>query len=184
MSEIRELARRLDRLTRQVQSAGRSASLTRASVVVDGVEVDVATALLAAQLASEDLPTLEERLVALEDAVADTGWVALTFDSGWVNFGGGYNNLGYRRIGPVVYLRGMVKRDGIAAPAGDVITTLPAGSRPSARHIFGRQQTKDVTAGVAENLGRVDIGTSGDVLYMDDIGAADWLNLDGITLPL
>lgn len=60
----------------------------------------------------------------------DTGWQTLTLNSGWSNPYG--NDVAkYRKIGNVVYLRGLI--NGTSA-AGNVIATLPEGYRPNGRY--------------------------------------------------
>jgi hypothetical protein len=59
----------------------------------------------------------------------DTGWINATLTGGWSNYGSPYSGAQYRRIGNVVYLRGLVK-DG-AFGASNPIFTLPAGFRPA-----------------------------------------------------
>lgn len=60
----------------------------------------------------------------------DTGWQTLNLNSGWSNPYG--NDVAkYRKIGNVVYLRGLI--NGTSA-AGNVIATLPEGYRPNGRY--------------------------------------------------
>lgn len=60
----------------------------------------------------------------------DTGWQTLTLNSGWSNPYG--NDVAkYRKIGNVLYLRGLI--NGTAA-AGNTIATLPEGYRPNGRY--------------------------------------------------
>lgn len=56
----------------------------------------------------------------------DTGWIDLTLSSGWT-FQYSGDKPQYRRIGNIVYLRGLI--DATSAAAG-TIATLPAGFRP------------------------------------------------------
>lgn len=54
-----------------------------------------------------------------------TPWTTLPFQSGWSDFGSGYNGCAYRKVGDIVYLRGMVRSPGGAG----TIAYLPAGFR-------------------------------------------------------
>lgn len=57
----------------------------------------------------------------------DTGWITPAFVNGWLNYdAANYNPAGYRKIGKVVYLRGLVKSGTTAAD----IFILPPGFRP------------------------------------------------------
>lgn len=66
--------------------------------------------------------------------VPDTGWITPTLLNGWVPFGGAYRGPAYRRLGGVVYIKGLIK-SGTAAP-GTAIFTLPAGFRPSTYDVY------------------------------------------------
>lgn len=59
----------------------------------------------------------------------DTGWINATLTSSWTNYGAPYSGAAYRRIGNVVYLRGLVK-DGLFGSANPIMT-LPVGFRPN-----------------------------------------------------
>lgn len=55
-----------------------------------------------------------------------TAWVGVTFTGTWVNFGAPYANCEYRKIGDMVYTRGVCKSGTI----NTALFTLPAGFRP------------------------------------------------------
>lgn len=86
-------------------------------------------------------------------------WVNFTFQNGWANWGGGYGGCQYR-----LDALGWVNLRGVAAPgtlaAGTVITTLPVGYRPLAKHQFhyygGSQTIIEI-----DSLGQVYIQTPG-----------------------
>lgn len=86
---------------------------------------------------------------------ADTGWTALTLSNSWANFGGAWETAGYRRIGQVVYVRGLIK-SGVTT-TGTVITSLPAGFRPAADFMAATAMS---TAGVA----LLDVLSGGNIL--------------------
>lgn len=65
-------------------------------------------------------------VTGLAALVADSGWIAVTFTNGWVNYGGGWAVAAYRKIGSQVYLKGLVKNGTVNA----AIFQLPAGYRP------------------------------------------------------
>lgn len=64
----------------------------------------------------------------LTDDNNDTGWINLTLNSGWSMNDYEAEKPQYRKIGKVVYLRGLV--NATAAAAG-ILATLPAGFRPA-----------------------------------------------------
>lgn len=98
-------------------------------------------------------------------------WIGLTFNTGWGNFGGGWQNGQYKKFGDLVYLRGVVSRtSGVAT----LITTLPAGYRPPATLLYA------VDASGA--LGRIDITTGGDVVLAT--GAVTYAQLNGIVFSV
>ena len=66
--------------------------------------------------------------------VRQQGWQSVSFQSGWVNYGGSYNPAGYFKdsLG-IVHLRGLVKSGKIGN--NQTIFTLPAGYRPANREL-------------------------------------------------
>lgn len=107
-------------------------------------------------------------------ASANTAWTTPTLAGSWSNYGGAFSLPGYRRIGDVVYLRGLVARSG-SPSANDVIFTLPAGFRPTGTVMF------PAWAGV-NTVSRVDINNAGQVTWQDGTAAqaATFLSLSGI----
>lgn len=64
----------------------------------------------------------------LKDGGNDSGWINLTLNSGWTMNDYAAEVPQYRKIGKIVYLRGLVNA---TTAAGNIIATLPAGFRPS-----------------------------------------------------
>ena len=63
----------------------------------------------------------------------DTGWIDVTFENSWVNYGGSiWQDAQYRKENGWVYIRGLVK-DGTVNSA---IFTLPEGFRPAKQEMF------------------------------------------------
>lgn len=63
--------------------------------------------------------------------IDDTGWIAPTLTNGWLNYDTtAYSAAAYRKIGSVVYLRGLVKSGTVGAGTGAYIFQLPVGFRP------------------------------------------------------
>lgn len=66
----------------------------------------------------------------------DSGWVAVTMLNSWVAYDNAYgrtDNTLIRKIGNVVFIRGLVK----TGTLGTVAFTLPSGWRPEIHQIFG-----------------------------------------------
>ena len=70
---------------------------------------------------------------ALPIPLTPPAWTDVTFQSGWSNLGAGYPPVSYRKIGDVVYGRGLATA---AGGAGNIIAVLPAGFRPPYHYIF------------------------------------------------
>lgn len=65
-----------------------------------------------------------------EIPVGDTGWIELPLNTGWFTYKTDYpyDVASYRKIGNIVYLRGLL---GASAEAGAIVGSLPAGYRPA-----------------------------------------------------
>jgi hypothetical protein len=85
------------------------------------------------------------------DAPTPTAWTAPTFSNGWINFGGAYNVAQYRKIGDIVYLRGMIKSGSIASAA----FTLPSGFRPPSDTILVTIQNDQIGHLIVNSTGAV-----------------------------
>ena len=103
----------------------------------------------------------------------DSGWKIPTLVNGWVNYNGGtpFNTAAYRKIGSVVYMKGLVSR---SSGTATLICNLPVGYRPKATCIFS----------VATNIapayaGRVDVNAVGDVTMV--VGNNGWVSLENIS---
>ena len=105
--------------------------------------------------------------------IDDTGWIAPTLLNGWVNYdtGSQWEQAGYRMIGGVVYLRGLVKGGSLQTQ----IFILPTQYRPRRRLIF---------ASVAGNLfGRIDVIATGEIYWYAG-GTNEYVSLSGISYPI
>lgn len=103
-----------------------------------------------------------------------TPWVALPFSANYQIFSGAtYSQPAYRRIGDIVYLRGLVGRNTATAPANSTLATLPAGFVPTAINIFEQN--------CGTGRARVDVYPAGGVLHADfTFTVGTYLSLDGI----
>lgn len=96
-------------------------------------------------------------------------WAALPFSTGWQNYGAPFNSGGYRRLGDVVFLRGLITQ---VAGAGGTVARLPVGFRPVNQII----QSSLASTGQA----RYDIQTDGFITTSTSIAAGNWICYDGI----
>lgn len=99
-------------------------------------------------------------------SVGDT-WTGLSFGSGWTNYGSGYQDAQYKKVGDLVFLRGTVKR---TSGSSTTIGTLPSGYRPASynQHIVSSSGT----------FGQVDIANTG-VMFLI-AGTSSLISLNGI----
>lgn len=100
-----------------------------------------------------------------------TLWGDIDFSSGFSNYLGTYAPIGYTRTtAGVVMLKGLIKKSS-AIVSGEVIGTLPVGSRPSENLIFQTSTNSNVAS-------RVDVYPNGDIKV--NVGDDGWLSLEGI----
>jgi len=97
-------------------------------------------------------------------------WTALTLNTAgnWANYGGGHFNAEYKKIGDLVFIRGLVVR---SSGADNTIGTLPSGYRPSATFT-------SVVVG-DDAYARIDIGTAGGITISSG-AAASFFQLNNI----
>src|SRR4029453_9280226 len=101
-------------------------------------------------------------------------WIAPTLLNGWTIYqpGSGYSVPGYRKVGDIVYIRGMVT--GGTMTSGIAILTLPVGYRiPGGAYFM-------IAAAGTPTAKRLQVNTSGDLLIPSALDSNAWLNLDGI----
>jgi len=127
---------------------------------------------LTTRLAAEDT-----RLSALEaamDAPRETQSV-LAPGYGWVNYGGGYQQLGYELIGTRVFLRGLVSNALAITNGGpSVMFSMPTGLVPAVAEIFNVMAGQNVAS-------RVDVRSDGTVALTGNLAANNYVSVSGIT---
>lgn len=140
----------------------------RAGVVLTIVRAQEGTAALS--FVAGDIVSLRITKGTLQDntfrEVGDPGEPG--FQNGWVNFGGGFHNVGFRKtIEGEVVLRGLAK---LGAPINSTVFTLPVGYRPTAQCVFA----------IASNgaFGYMTVAATGDVQVAG--GSNVWVSLHGI----
>lgn len=102
----------------------------------------------------------------------DTGWLTPTLLNGWVVYDATYGNAAmYRKIGNIVFCRGLVKN---GSPATATIFTLPAGFRPGIIHLFATESLDTIARVQVEPNGNVNPGAG---------AGAGWFALNNIVFP-
>lgn len=98
-------------------------------------------------------------------------WADCGLQNGWTNYGGGHATATFTRTtSDVIMLKGLVRNG--STTTGDVICTLPVGYRPNYRLLFAVAMGGTI-------VGRIDIDTSGNVIYM--YGNNSWVSLSSIS---
>lgn len=98
------------------------------------------------------------------------------FQSSLTNFGAPWDTVAFRKVGDVVYLRGLAKFTGSQA-TNPVIFTLPVGYRPSGDRMFA-------CVGLAgPQFVRVEVSPSGPVLAAGTFNTGQYVSLN-LALPL
>lgn len=100
--------------------------------------------------------------VSRAGSAASEGWTAPSLGSNVVNYGNGYNDIGYQRSGARIYLRGAFAASGTLAAKGTLFT-LPAGYRPARTWIFSSYGTgiQVLSSGKVQNLVQMKSGVMG-----------------------
>lgn len=77
--------------------------------------------------AAQDLVAVAGRVTALDDQAE----VALPYQAGWSDLGGGFTGLKVWRVGKTAFMNGLIKNaNAVAGGAQAVVATLPVGYRP------------------------------------------------------
>lgn len=121
---------------------------------------------------------VEDDITAIADTVnaatTDTGWINMTLAEGWSMNDYSTDKPQYRKIGNRVFFRGLVNA---TAAAGNHITTLPVGFRPSSNS-FSRWRC---AANQIEAV-NIQVGTNGIVQDYNKNGVArSFISLSGIS---
>lgn len=96
-------------------------------------------------------------------------WTSLSLGSGWANYGSGYQDAQYKKVGDLVFLRGHVKR---TSGSSSTIATLPSGHRPASY--------TQVVVSSSGTYGQIDIANTGDMYLIT--GNVSLVSLNGIII--
>jgi hypothetical protein len=149
---------------------------TTATTTFGGDEVRVNCALMTTSVRPQAHNTYSigesinryHKLYANEIDIVSWGtWVSVTFNTGWGDFGSGYQTIQYRKTGDTVQMRGLCYRFSGSSP---IICTLPSGYRPPYREVF-----VVMADGAA---GRLDVTTAGEMTLV--AGTTGYVSLSGI----
>ena len=104
-------------------------------------------------------------------------WIPLTLSGTWVNFGGGYQSVSYRKVGDEIQLRGLVANP-VALTSGVNIVTLPTGCRPVLGVMFSGASSLGNASVVPS---RIDVQSDGQVVYQSPISTlVNYLSLNSV----
>lgn len=111
--------------------------------------------------------------------LTDTPWAVPALSNGWVNVGGTWDTIAYRRVGGIVYLRGRISNPANRA-ADDFVFTLPVGFRPTLGVTFLVPYGAAAGGGMQVNV----LGSaSGSVRIVSATTAGSLVSLRGISFP-
>lgn len=97
----------------------------------------------------------------------DTGWLTPTMENGWVDYDSTWAPVRYRKIGNIVFLRGLIKNGTLAQN----MFVLPAGYRPLINLLFACES--------ADVLCRMNVNSTGAVVNGAG-GTTTWISLNNI----
>ena len=101
-------------------------------------------------------------------------WLPLTLESPWTNYGGGFGTCGYRKVGDIVELRGLV-RTGTTAVTNSTIAILPSGHRPPQDLLL---TTWGAQNAITDRAFRMDMQSSGAIRFFNPTSVAiDFLSI-------
>lgn len=96
--------------------------------------------------------------------VIGSEWTGLSFNAGWANYDAGWVQGSYKKVGDLVFVRGLIKR---VSGSDANIALLPAGFRPTNSHM--------ITAWSDTGVARIDINSLGQITLVS--GGTGWLSL-------
>jgi len=97
-----------------------------------------------------------------------TAWANVTYNTGWTDYSASYHSAGYKKVGDLVFLRGLTKR---TSGSSTTVCTLPSGYRPAKAVVFPATSNYLYCS--------IDISTNGDVVMVGSDPTL-WVALDGI----
>jgi hypothetical protein len=102
-------------------------------------------------------------------ATTPPAWIPLPFATGWSSYDTTYQSGGYRKLGDMVFLRGLCTQ---VAGATSSMFTLPSGYRPLKISLGAHISSVSMV--------RYDIQTNGSFVTSATISSGNWVSLEGI----
>lgn len=105
----------------------------------------------------------------------------ITFANGWRVYLGGASTYGYfalYKLGQIVYMEGLIDKNGGNFVGGELLFTLPPGYRPLANLVYGPR----MRGGATEAQGKIDFLADGSVTLTAGAPAnpVEWITLTGV----
>lgn len=86
-------------------------------------------------------------------------WLSPAFNTGWGNYGSGNTNVGYKKVGDLVIVRGLCRR---SSGSSALITTLPIGYRPTGYQHFASVSNSAFCYLLVSSTGEITLVSGGD----------------------
>ena len=123
-----------------------------------------------AQTAIAEVAT--DAAAALAAATAAAPWISLTLTAPWNHYAGPYGPTYYRKVGDIVYLRGIISGGAL----GSNVCTLPVGYRPQYEPI--------ITTAAYQGVAEIRVSTGGVVnvagAQAGSVNVTTWLGLNNV----
>lgn len=98
-------------------------------------------------------PEIEERVAGIAGS-----WTGVSFANSWSNYGSPYQEVQYRKVGDVVEVRGLARKD--ATFGSQTVFTLPVGFRPIKDQLWSCIVYGNLGSGAGEYHDRVNVDAS------------------------
>jgi hypothetical protein len=156
-----------------IVETGLSGTTTRKAQVALSFQAAGGTSMVVNDAARNAYIIVEDITPATADGLA-TAWTDVTFQNSWANKGGTEQTCQYRKIGDIVYLRGVMGRTAVTYDQSAF--TLPVGYRPP---FLLRILPLALNLSAVQSLSRVDLMQDG--RYMPEAGPSPdvgWQSID------
>lgn len=114
-------------------------------------------------------------------------WNPLSYNTGWSDYGNGYDAGAYRVVGSRVFFRGAIKASGLSGTWPFTIATLGADYFPAAKVLLSTMKSGFSSSGGSVDPCSLTVDTSGNLLYNGPSTFPDSthaLSLEGLSYDL